>query len=75
MTRLAAATLVAGAGTNVFAVDGHDSYLSAFIGVGAMDLTINGKKLKSERVPSLTWPVANCCVIRSVTRKMFRVCS
>src|SRR6185312_10572107 len=31
---------------NVFAVDGHDSYVSAFIGVGGMDLTVNGKKLK-----------------------------
>lgn len=31
---------------NVFAVDGHDSYVSAFIGVGALDLTVNGKKLK-----------------------------
>jgi phage terminase large subunit GpA-like protein len=31
---------------NVSAVDGQDSYVAAFIGVGGMDLTINGKKLK-----------------------------
>lgn len=31
---------------NVHAVDGRDSYISAFIGVGGLDLTVNGKKLK-----------------------------
>lgn len=31
---------------NVHAVDGHDRYLSAFLGVGAMDVTSRGKKLR-----------------------------
>jgi phage terminase large subunit GpA-like protein len=31
---------------NVFAVDGVDSYIGAFLGIGAMDLTVNGKKIK-----------------------------
>lgn len=31
---------------NVHAVDGHDNYLSAYLGVGGLDLTINGKKLR-----------------------------
>lgn len=32
--------------SNVHAVDGLDKYLSAFLGVGAMDVTSQGKKLK-----------------------------
>jgi phage terminase large subunit GpA-like protein len=31
---------------NVFAVDGQDRYDAAFLGIGALDLTVNGKKLK-----------------------------
>jgi phage terminase large subunit GpA-like protein len=31
---------------NVFAVDGHDRYDAAFLGVGALDLTVKGKKIK-----------------------------
>lgn len=31
---------------NVFAMDGLDRYDAAFLGVGALDLTVNGKKLK-----------------------------
>jgi phage terminase large subunit GpA-like protein len=31
---------------NVHAVDGHDSYVEAYLGVGALDLTIQGKKLR-----------------------------
>jgi phage terminase large subunit GpA-like protein len=31
---------------NVHAVDGLDSYVAAFIGVGGLDLTVKGKKLK-----------------------------
>ena len=34
-----------------------------------------GRKLKSERVVLEERPLANCSVIRSVTRKIFRVCS
>ena len=34
-----------------------------------------GRKLKSERVVRDERPLANCSVIRSVTRKIFRVCS
>lgn len=31
---------------NIHATDGHDSYVEAYIGVGALDLTIQGKKLR-----------------------------
>src|SRR4029434_1016427 len=42
---------------------------------GVLSVRMSGRKLKRERVLLVTYPLTNCSVMRSVTRKMFRVCS
>ena len=44
---------------NVHAVDGHDSYVAPFLGMGAMDVVSNGKKLK-RGLKTLKFAVSYC---------------